>query len=1443
MAGIVYISPSGGGISKIKEGTKTTLSGVIIGDGTTISSVASDYYIQTTGIIAFTGIQSYNTHKLFTEDTQIIDKKYVDDAIHSKIDEVSGSVVELDTTNFDGILSDKDTQVQHAFDTIDDITTTNIPEGINLYYTDSRARLSIGETIPGISYNSGTGIFSLEPDYVIPRTTSDIPEGSNLYHTDARSRSSISETITGILYNSGTGVFSLEEGYIIPKTTTDIPEGNNLYYTNSRARSAINEVISGISYDPETGIFSLEENYIIPRTTSDIPEGINKYYTDSRSRSAISETIIGISYNSGTGVFSLDEGYVIPQTTSDIPEGTNLYYTDARVRAAISITSNGLNYNSDTGVLSVSSGYIIPTTTDELNWNEAYSKEHDQNTDIGTTSTIFILGSNESSPIKLKNELGTLRLRNNNDSDDANLVIGNLTVNGTQTVIHSTVLEVDDNTITVNAGTSGTPVLDGGLIVDRGDFTNASILWNESSDKWIAGLLGSEAIIWTENTDGEGSGLDADLLDGRHASYFAVSGHVHSQLSSLDADDHTQYIRTDGLRSFTGVISYDSPKTFNSNLQIIDKKYVDDSIISLSGSAISYTNQQLEILSGSVISYTNQQIETLSGFVNTNYVKTNEYKDIDVLNKIKNVDGVDSGLDADLLDGQHASYFASQFNLDILSGTVDNTTVKLTGNQTISGIKTFNNFLITPSSLPNSDYEVANKKYVDEQIATKDNHEELEGLLGGSIDEHYHLTSGQLYELTSGVSTDLHSHEIYILADGTRSFTGVVQYDSHPSFSVDTELVDKKYVDDKIENVTSDHEKLEGLLGGDTNNHWHLTSDQHNELTSGQSTILHTHTNFDQEVEFNNIVNFNNSETPFTVLSSGVVTNLNAHYLDNYSQTDFSLIDGSRNFTNIVRYDSHKIFVNDTDIVDKKYVDDFIITSGSTNATTLDGYHAGNISGAIPINNGILNTNLNADMLDGYHASSFRRNHTITYLSKSGHNSQAIISNSKLYTTSGNNANYWAWTTGRHSNSPTHYGVDSFKIVQLPQDSPIKKVGGFVSPYAFVLLEDGRLYTWGYNSAGQCGLGHTNTVAIPTLAATNVIDAYSHPSQGEYGVNDSRLFILKSDGLYAAGYNAGGQLGVGDTATKSSFTKCTVFTSGAQIKKVYPIGCTSGYTFVLTTDGKIYFAGTNNTGVCGDDTTANKTSFTDVTSYWAGVSSDVKDIKVVGGSRYYDNADGGSQPSAIMLITLSDDSTIIKACGNNQWGQLGDGTTTQRTTPVTPLNVPGGSIIDIAGFGSSPLTVQALASNGDLWAWGYNGQGQVGDGTTTNRTTPIVVTTGVQKLFSDGMTSYFWGYNTQSFIRKADGLYACGMNDEGYCGLGHTTNPITTHTKVSLYLTSDEYVDDIGHYTTYNAGRIIIAVTNKGNLFAWGYNGDYGVGGNTTNKVLVPIQFTIQEGV
>lgn len=466
----------------------------------------------------------------------------------------------------------------------------------------------------------------------------------------------------------------------------------------------------------------------------------------------------------------------------------------------------------------------------------------------------------------------------------------------------------------------------------------------------------------------------------------------------------------------------------------------------------------------------------------------------------------------------------------------------------------------------------------------------------------------------------------------------------------------------------------------------------------------------------------------------------------------------------------------------------------------------------------------------------------ISYLSKSGHNSQFMVVNGRLYSTSGANTNYENCSTGRGgSGQNPFYGVDNFKQVPIPTNSPIKKVGGGYNTYAYALLESGDLYTWGGNQHGQCGLGHINAVATPTLAATGVIDVIDHPSQGEYHVYYNRLFIIKADGLYAAGNTAGGQCGVNATADKTTFTKCTGFdnTSSTNIKKVYPIGSTSGFTFLLTADGKIYFAGTNNTGVAGLNTTTDYITFTDVTQAWAGVSNGVLDIKVVGGSRYYDIADNGSKPTATMLITLLT-GTLLRSCGHNEWGSLGDGTTTARKIPVQPLNVPEANVVDIAGFGSSPLTVQALCSNNDMWAWGYNGQGQVGDGTTTNRTTPLKVQTGVTKLLSNGMTSHYYGYMTQSFITKPDGLYACGLNDGGYCGLGHITTPITTFQKVLIPLQVNENVTDIGHFTTYVNGRIIIAKTSKSNLYAWGYNGNYGVCIGSTINCLVPVQFKVQ---
>jgi len=468
----------------------------------------------------------------------------------------------------------------------------------------------------------------------------------------------------------------------------------------------------------------------------------------------------------------------------------------------------------------------------------------------------------------------------------------------------------------------------------------------------------------------------------------------------------------------------------------------------------------------------------------------------------------------------------------------------------------------------------------------------------------------------------------------------------------------------------------------------------------------------------------------------------------------------------------------------------------------------------------------------------------VTYMSKSGCNSQAIIVDGELYQASGTAESYGAMTTGVYSNTAgAKCGVmNGWTNIRYSSTSPIKKAGGFMHAYAFILTEAGELFTFGQNSDGQCGLGHSGGVISPTLAATGVLDVYTHPSQGEYSVDNNRLFILKADGLYAAGQNSNGQLGINNTTVTKTFTKCTgvTNTSSSYFLQVFPIA-NFGSNWILTSDKKLWVSGYNGFGSHGTSDTTQHNQFVDVTAKWVTSGKTLSSIKVTGGSRYYDGGDSGSKDFVVILLKYTDNTSEVKTAGYNGWSSLGDGTTTNRTAPILPTGLPrDGTVIDIAAFGSSPATVQALLSNGSLYAWGHNPYGQVGDGTTTNRATPAVVTTGVTKLFSDGMTSATHGYYVQSFVQKATGLYMCGINDSNfYAGMGvQATSNVLSYAKV-LLPDNDNNVVDMGHFTTNSYGRILLALTSKGNVYTWGYNGQNGIHTDNTFSVPVPQPITI----
>lgn len=78
---------------------------------------------------------------------------------------------------------------------------------------------------------------------------------------------------------------------------------------------------------------------------------------------------------------------------------------------------------------------------------------------------------------------------------DSVIITGDLTVNGNTTTLNTATLSVEDNIVVLNNGVTGTPSLNAGIEVERGDSTNASITWNESTDTWTAGLTGSEIAI------------------------------------------------------------------------------------------------------------------------------------------------------------------------------------------------------------------------------------------------------------------------------------------------------------------------------------------------------------------------------------------------------------------------------------------------------------------------------------------------------------------------------------------------------------------------------------------------------------------------------------------------------------------------------------------------------------------------------------------------------------------------------------------------------------------------------------------------------------------------------------------------------------------------------------------------------------------------------------
>jgi alpha-tubulin suppressor-like RCC1 family protein len=280
--------------------------------------------------------------------------------------------------------------------------------------------------------------------------------------------------------------------------------------------------------------------------------------------------------------------------------------------------------------------------------------------------------------------------------------------------------------------------------------------------------------------------------------------------------------------------------------------------------------------------------------------------------------------------------------------------------------------------------------------------------------------------------------------------------------------------------------------------------------------------------------------------------------------------------------------------------------------------------------------------------------------------------------------------------------------------------------------------------------------------------------------------------IYAWGHNDAGQLGHGIAAAIP--TPVVVDVPSGVTTTALAAG--DAHSLAIGSDGKLYAWGRNDYGQLGDGTMTER---------------DVPVVVSLPNSATATTIAAGSNYS---LATGSDGK--LYSWGNNADGQLGNGTMTAASTLPLTVSLPSGVSATAVAAGSGHSL--AIGSNGRLYAWGFNGYGQLGDGTTTSSTTPVDVSLpgGVSA------TAIAAGGDDSLAIGSDGKLYAWGLNDGGQVGMD-TTTPFST-TPVAVALPSGVTAVKIA------AGYHNLALGSNGELYAWGDNayGELGIGSTST---------------
>lgn len=250
-------------------------------------------------------------------------------------------------------------------------------------------------------------------------------------------------------------------------------------------------------------------------------------------------------------------------------------------------------------------------------------------------------------------------------------------------------------------------------------------------------------------------------------------------------------------------------------------------------------------------------------------------------------------------------------------------------------------------------------------------------------------------------------------------------------------------------------------------------------------------------------------------------------------------------------------------------------------------------------------------------------------------------------------------------------------------------VGG---AWAGAIKTDGTLWTWGIGNDGRTGLNTTANVSSPNQISGGGSNWASVVTNGPYGL------ALKTDGsLWSWGSPTNGRT-LSGTVSRSSPGSVTV----GGITNWKQISCAYTHAGGVRTDGTLLVWGFEQYGRLGNNNDA--------------ISSISSPVTISGGGTNWKQLSCGYAHNA----AVKTDGTLW-SWGRNNLGQLGDGTTVNKSSPISIVN--GGTNWKKVSCGQTHAL--SIKTDGSIWSWGYNAFGELGDGTTVNKSSPVQIGTSV----------------------------------------------------------------------------------------------------------------------